>query len=168
LVTYLIDNGADVNYRNYADLSSLDCAIVHGNYQIAYYLKLKNLVLAQKSAEDYIHLNKELNLPLFNIPLFMEHLTTLTDPKDVPIFALTREQVKDFENYVPDPNESWGNFFKRIGKFELYKPPMVKKDSFPEEKKDTLYMKVQKSLLQFEYGKASNLNDLICSCSKGC
>ena len=44
-------------------------------------------------------------------------------------------------------------------KFELYKPPLVKKDSIPEDKRNNLFMRVQTKLLEIEYDKKSkNLN----------
>ena len=39
-----------------------------------------------------------------------------------------RNRQKEFEGKVPDPNETWGQFIKRMGRFELYQPPLVDKE----------------------------------------
>jgi hypothetical protein len=40
-------------------------------------------------------------------------------------------------------------------KFELYRPPLVQRDSIPEEKRNNLFMKIQTKLLEIEYDKKS-------------
>jgi hypothetical protein len=40
-------------------------------------------------------------------------------------------------------------------KFELYKPPLVKKDSIPEDKRNNIYTRIQTKLLEIEYDKKS-------------
>ena len=64
----------------------------------------------------------------------------------------------DFDKMIPDPDETWSDFFKRLLNFKLYKPPMVHKDSIPLEKKTSFYMKVQTKLLEIEYDKTSKYN----------
>lgn len=58
---------------------------------------------------------------------------------------------------IPDPDEPWSQFFKRLLNFGIYKPPMIPKDQVPLEKKNTLFMRVQTKLLEIEYEKTSNL-----------
>jgi hypothetical protein len=70
-------------------------------------------------------------------------------------FNLFILNLKDFINKIPDPNETWKNLFARVMKFELYKPPLVEKQSIPEEKRNNLFMKMQTKLLEIEYDKKS-------------
>jgi hypothetical protein len=56
---------------------------------------------------------------------------------------------------IPDPHETWQNFYNRIMKFELYRPPLVNKESVPEDKRNNLFMKIQTRLLEIEYDKKS-------------
>ena len=58
--------------------------------------------------------------------------------------------TKDLLNKVPDPNETWGHFFKRLVNLELYNPPLVDKKKVT--KMNSLYMSTQMKLLENEYG----------------
>ncbi len=40
-------------------------------------------------------------------------------------------------------------------KFEIYKPPLVEKDSISLEKRNSLYIKMQTKLLEIEFDKTS-------------
>lgn len=58
---------------------------------------------------------------------------------------------------MPDPNETWHQFFNRIMKFEIYQPPLVQKEQVPLEKRNSLYVRMQTKLLEIEYDKTSKL-----------
>lgn len=58
---------------------------------------------------------------------------------------------------LPDPEEPWSHFFKRLLNFGLHKPPLVQKNSLPLEKKNTVYMKVQTKILESEYNNKSKI-----------
>ena len=51
---------------------------------------------------------------------------------------------------LPDPNESWSDFFKRLWKLELYLPPMIDKNLVHD--RNSLYMRTQTKLIEDEYG----------------
>ncbi len=51
---------------------------------------------------------------------------------------------------IPDPNETWGHFFKRLVNLELYNPPLVDKKKVTQM--NSLYMSTQMKLLENEYG----------------
>ena len=51
---------------------------------------------------------------------------------------------------IPDPNETWGHFFKRLVNFELYNPPLVDKRNVSQM--NSMYMNAQMKLMESEYG----------------
>ena len=103
----------------------------------------------EKSLERYKELNKELECPLFNIDLFYDNLIKEIPIEKTPNFSLPNKRKNLFENKVPDPNESWGHFIKRMGKLELYQPPLIDKDKVCVT--NSLYMKMQSKLIESEY-----------------
>jgi len=116
--------------------------------------------LVHKTLEDYLALLEGEKTPLFNLPLFYQNLESKVEPDKVPFFNLSREQEKRFEGKIPDPNETLTDFFKRVGRFEIQKPPLVDRDSVPHLKRGSTYMKLQSKLLEIEYrGAKVNLND---------
>ena len=62
------------------------------------------------------------------------------------------------EGKIPNPDETWGDFFKRMLKFELYQPPMVDKKQVPYHKRANFFMKMQTKLLEMEYDKESKIS----------
>jgi ankyrin repeat protein len=161
LVDLLLKNGADAKHRNNLNLNALDYAVIHGNYEIAFLLKNGNKEIQLKPVDDYIELNLKMKVPCFNIPLFYQSLSDNVELASVPPFNLTNEEKRKFDGKIPDPNETWGNFFKRVLRFELYQPPLVKKDSVPIEQRYTTFVRVQTKLLEMEFDKESKLNILI-------
>jgi hypothetical protein len=65
--------------------------------------------------------------------------------------------ILGFEGKIPDPDESWSNLFRRMMNFEMQKPPLVDKESVPEIKRRSTYMKFQTKLLEIEYGSKSEI-----------
>lgn len=159
LVMFLIENGADLEYRNKLGLNALDYSIIHGNYDIAYETMNKMGKKDLKPLDDYIRLNFEMKVPRFNIPLFYQCLVDSIEPTKTPPLNLTYQSSKNFEGKIPDPNETWGDFFKRLARFELYKPPMVDKDSVPLEKRNSKFVRMQTKLLEMEYNTKIRLDE---------
>lgn len=58
--------------------------------------------------------------------LFYQSLLDRVPPQNVPHLQ-QKEKSKELMTKIPDPNETWGHFFKRLVNFELYNPPMVDK-----------------------------------------
>jgi hypothetical protein len=54
----------------------------------------------------------------------------------------------EFEGKLPDPDESWNDFFKRICNFELHNPPLVNEENVPSHKRTSIFMKLQTKLLE--------------------
>lgn len=158
IVTFLIEKGADLKHVNNLNLNALDYAVIHGNYEIAFLLKNKNEV-ELKVMDTYIDLNKEMQVPCFNIPLFYQTLSDNIEPSLVPSFHLTNEEKQNLEGKIPDPNETWANFFRRCVKFELYQPPLVDKNSVPLEKRQSMFVRMQTKLLEMEFNKTIDLNE---------
>ena len=151
IIELLLSNNANVNIKNVHDLTALDMAIIRGNYETALYLYTKTNLKIEKSLEQYIELNKQLVCPLFNIELFYNCLMNKMSIDKVPSFAnVSGTKRKQFDGKVPDPNESWGDFIKRLGRLELYQPPLVDGDKV--EKKNSFYMRMQSKLVEMEYG----------------
>lgn len=146
-------------------LNLLDWSILKISYRCSLYLyQLKKFEL--KSLDFYLEKNKDKSW--FNLPVYYDCLQKEVQRGETPSFYLSTQQKKDLEEHVPDPNETWAAFFKRVGKFELYQPPLVKHDSIPIEKKNTLYMKMQSKLLEMEYDKNSkDKYNIISSFEKG-
>ena len=84
------------------------------------------------------------------MPLFFKCLCSKTLPSKCPSFAPERKKTKELETKIPDPNESWGHFFKRVAKMELYNPPMVDKKNVSIM--NSMYMNAQMKLIENEYG----------------
>ncbi len=155
VVNFLLDNGADASHRNNLNLNALDYAVIYGAYEIAYGMKNKFPEIKLKTLDEYIDFNRTHKLPCFNIPLFYSTLYENVDPKNTPQMHLTNEEKNKFEGKIPDPDETWANFFKRVMKFELYQPPLVDKASVPCEKKYTMFVKMQAKLLEMEFDQKS-------------
>ena len=94
---------------------------------------------------------QEQNLfPLFNMQLLYQSLLERVPPKKCPSFAAERKRTKELMNKIPDPNETWGHFFKRLVNFELYNPPLVDKRNVSQM--NSMYMNAQMKLMESEYG----------------
>ena len=94
---------------------------------------------------------QEQNLfPLFNMQLLYQSLLDRVPPKKCPSFAAERKKTKELMNKIPDPNETWGHFFKRLVNFELYNPPLVDKRNVSQM--NSMYMNAQMKLMESEYG----------------
>jgi ankyrin repeat protein len=139
----------DFSKENYTKLNCLDIAILEGNYEICYYILNHTSLEIKTSLEKYISMNMQLNYPLFDINLFYDCLKKNLPPEKCPSFAIKNKKKKEFEGKVPDPNESWSDFFKRLMRLELYQPPLVDKNKV--DNMNSLYMKFQTSLCEREY-----------------
>ena len=98
----------------------------------------------------YLTLQSENKCPLFNMPLFFKCLCNKTPPEECPSFAPEKKKTLDLTTKIPDPNESWGHFFKRVVNMELYNPPLVDKKNVSVM--NSMYMNTQMKLLENEYG----------------
>jgi hypothetical protein len=125
------NNNFDINqvYQKY---------FFNNNFEIDYYLSLQ-----------------ETNLyPLFNMHLFYRSLCRRIPPEKCESFAPERKRTKELLTKIPDPNETWGHFFKRIANLELYNPPLVDKKNVSQM--NSMYMSTQMKLIENEYGVKLN------------
>ena len=104
--------------------------------------------------EKYLSLQKTNEFPLFNMELFYESLNNQILPENCSSFAAEHKRTKDLLTKVPDPNETWGHFFKRLSNMELYNPPLVDKRNISHM--NSLYMNTQMKLIENEYGIKMN------------
>ena len=150
-IVEILLNQPEINFlsENYDKLNSLDIAILEGNYEICYYLLNKTTLKINSSLEKYISMNMQLNFPLFDLSLFYDCLVKNISPEKCPSFAIKNRKKKEFEGKVPDPNETWTDFFKRLMRLELYQPPLIDKNKV--DNLNSLYMKFQTSLCEREY-----------------
>ena len=100
--------------------------------------------------EKYLGIQEYLSYPLFNMPLFYDSLKKKIIPGGNPSFEFERKKTKDLLTKIPDPNETWSNFMKRLANLGLYNPPLIDKNSF--RKTNSLYMKTQMKIISMEYG----------------
>ena len=100
--------------------------------------------------EKYLGIQEYLSYPLFNMPLFYKCLKEKIIPRENPSFEAERKKTKEILTKIPDPNETWGNFMKRLTRLELYNPPLVDKNTF--RKANSLYMNTQMKIISLEYG----------------
>ena len=98
----------------------------------------------------FLTLQAENKYPLFNMPLFFKCLCNKTPPSKCPSFAPERKKTQDLMTKIPDPNETWGHFFKRVASMELYNPPLVDKKNVSVM--NSMYMNAQMKLMENEYG----------------
>ena len=158
IIDLLLSHNCDTKFINAYGLSALDMAIIRGNYATCLHLMDKGGLSITKTLENYQAWNHDLKFPLFNLELFYTCLMNKVPLDKVPSFAnVGGTRRKQFEGKVPDPNETWGDFVKRLAKLELYQPPLVDADKV--EKKDTLYMKMQSGLCEMEYGVKIDLKN---------
>ena len=75
------------------------------------------------SLEKYLGIQEYLLYPLFNLPLFFNSLKKKINPEQCPSFSAERKKTKDLLTKIPDPNETWSNFLKRLTRFELWRFP---------------------------------------------
>lgn len=147
----------NIKQENNDNLNCLDMSIIRGNYEISIYLIENTILQPLKSLEEYKELNIRLQYPLFNIENFYRNLIQKTPINEIPSFALPKKRRSQFIGKVPDPNESWSNFIKRISKFELYQPPLV--DAKSVNLSNSIYMKIQSKLCESEYDIKMPLNN---------
>ena len=147
----------NIKQENNDNLNCLDMSIIRGNYEISIYLIENTILQPLKSLEEYKELNIRLQYPLFNIENFYNHLINKIPYNEIPSFALPKKRSSQFIGKVPDPNESWSNFIKRISKFELYQPPLV--DAKSVNLSNSIYMKIQSKLCESEYDIKMPLNN---------
>ena len=100
--------------------------------------------------KKYSSLQASNQSPLFNMPLFYDSLCRKIPPEKCASFAAERKRTKELLTKIPDPNETWGHFFKRLANLELYNPPLVDKRNVSQM--NSLYMNAQMKLLESEYG----------------
>ncbi len=143
--------------ENNDNLNCLDMSIIRGNYEISIFLIENTILEPLKSLEEYEELNRRLKYPLFNIKNFYYYLINKIPYNEVPSFSLPKKRSSEFIGKVPDPNESWSNFIKRLSKFELYQPPLV--DAKSVNLSNSLYMKIQSKLCESEYNIKMPLNN---------
>jgi len=147
----LLDKGALFNYYNKNRLNCLDIAILFGYYEIAYNIFILGS-LELKPLEEYVKLSTELKTPLFNMTLFYSTLENKVLPKNAPIFSAPREMETKYIGKIPDPNESWTSFLKRVGTFQLANPPLVNVEDVALEKRKTLFVRSQTKFIENQYG----------------
>ena len=100
--------------------------------------------------DNCISLQEQNKCPLFNMPLFYQSLLDRVPPSKCPSFAAERKRTTAMLTKIPDPNETWGHFFKRLVNFELYNPPLVDKRNVSQM--NSMYMNAQMKLMESEYG----------------
>ena len=121
------------------------------NKYLQFFNDEKNFIL-----EKYLGMQEYLSYPIFNLQLFYDSLKQKIPPEKCPDFSLGKNKVKNLLNKIPDPNESWKNFMKRLIKMELYNPPLVDKNKI--NKTNSLYMKTQMKIISMEYGVNMDFN----------
>ena len=160
IIETLLINNCNIDATQHNDLNALDMAILRGNYSVAHYLSTTCSFRALKPLDEYKEAYTSMNFPLFDLDKLYAALARGTPPELAGSFALSRDVRKEFEGKVPDPNETWGQFMKRLGRLELYQPPLVEETAVDDDKKGSFYMKLQGKLCEMEYGVKSKL--LIC------
>ena len=100
--------------------------------------------------DNCISLQEQNKCPLFNMTLFYQSLLDRVPPSKCPSFAAERKRTTAMLTKIPDPNETWGHFFKRLVNFELYNPPLVDKRNVSQM--NSMYMNAQMKLMESEYG----------------
>jgi hypothetical protein len=108
--------------------------------------------------DEFLESQESNKYPLFNLPLFFDSLIQEIPPDKCPSFAPERKKTKDLQTKIPDPNESWGHFFKRLANMELYNPPLVDKKNVSQM--NSLYMNAQMKLIENEYGIKMQFNEV--------
>ena len=100
--------------------------------------------------EKCLYLQNQNLFPLFNMELFYQSLLDRVPPNKCPSFMPERKKTKELMTKIPDPNETWGHFFKRLVNFELYNPPLIDKRNVSQM--NSMYMNAQMKLIESEYG----------------
>ena len=107
--------------------------------------------------DNFISLQEQNKCPLFNMMLFYQSLLDRVPPSKCPSFAAEKKKTKELTTKIPDPNETWGHFFKRMVNFELYNPPLVDKRNVSQM--NSMYMNAQMKLMESEYGIKMSYNE---------
>ena len=115
------------------------------NKYLLFFKDEKNFII-----EKYLGIQEYLSYPIFNLHLFHQALKQKIDPEKCPDFSGEKKKRRELSNKIPDPNESWKNFMKRLVRMELYNPPLVDKNKI--NKSNSLYMKTQMKMISMEYG----------------
>ena len=115
------------------------------NKYLLFFKDEKNFII-----EKYLGIQEYLSYPIFNLHLFHQALKQKIDPEKCPDFSGEKKKRKELSNKIPDPNESWKNFMKRLVRMQLYNPPLVDKNKI--NKSNSLYMKTQMKMISMEYG----------------
>ena len=159
--------------KNNEGLNEFEVAFLRGNYEICFYLlylyKEKNKENDEMNRyliffndennfilEKYLGMQEFLSFPVFNLTLFYQSLKQKISPEKCPDFSAEKRKKKELLNKIPDPNESWENFMKRLVNFQLYNPPLVDKNKI--NKSNSLYMTTQMKIISMEYGVKMDYN----------
>ena len=117
----------------------------------------KYFLSKQFDLDNCIQLQSQNLCPLFNMELFYQCLLDRVPPVKCPSFAAERKKTKELTTKIPDPNETWGHFFKRLVNFELYNPPLIDKRNVSQM--NSMYMNAQMKLMESEYGIKMSYNE---------
>ena len=105
--------------------------------------------------KKYLSLQSSSQCPLFNMKIFYKSLYNQIPPEQCGnSLKAERKKTKDLQTKIPDPNETWGHFFKRVATMDLYNPPLVDKKNVSQM--NSLYMSTQMKLMENEYGIKMN------------
>mmetsp|Transcript_41479 Transcript_41479/g.47843 ORF Transcript_41479/g.47843 Transcript_41479/m.47843 type:complete len:247 (-) Transcript_41479:24-764(-) len=129
MLTFLLDNGANIHILNHEGEHALDICVKRLSYNCALILKGKGLAL--KDEEFYKDkLDVEYDLPLFL--QYVEENKVLDSTKI--FFEKIKKEDEEYNNkdLVIDPRETWKQWIKRTATFE--EPPMVERQELPEKK----------------------------------
>ena len=152
----LIENKCNLLIENSYGMTAFDYSIVMGNYNISLMFMEKHNFKLEKSVDDYIRLNNLVDGPRFKMELFIDNLKNQVPVGKTPSFENDRKKRLLYNSgKVPDPNESWADFFKRVKEFNISNPPMVDPDTVDKTKLNGIFMKMQSKLVEYEHGVES-------------
>ena len=148
-----IDNENEINSNMNIDTHKIEENENNNNFDINQIYQ-KYFFNNNFDIDYYLSLQESNTYPLFNMQLFYRSLCRRIPPEKCESFAPERKRTKELLTKIPDPNETWGHFFKRIANLELYNPPLVDKKNVSQM--NSMYMNTQMKLIENEYGVKLN------------
>lgn len=127
----LVEFGANIDQTGPSGMNALDFAVLHGNYEVAYYLHSRGLQ-PTKTAVDLEQVKEEFGGRYTDYPCLLMSLECKIPPEIAPAFTIPPpKKLVPLLDPVSDPRESWGAWMKRVMDFE--EPPLVERQALPPE-----------------------------------
>ena len=128
---FLLDFGVNPDQVGPFDMTAIDFAILYGWYNTAYFLYSYG-IRPTKSTEEFEEIRQKKGTLWVDFSGLLISLEKMVPPEESFCFTIPPEEPEELLiDPVPDPNETWKSWFRRVLEFE--EPPLVERSVIPED-----------------------------------